>query len=110
MKTNTLTKEQKEAWLVALKSGQYKQCQVALEANDEKLGKLNCCLGVFCVINNINIDSVGDAYDYLKEKFSDSTLWKITDQNDNSQYWIENPDKRDYSNVIPLIEQLETID
>jgi len=115
MKTNTLTKEQKEAWLTALKSGDYKQCQVALKSQLKGIGSVNCCLGVFAEINT-NIDSskmdvdTTSVYNELNNILTKQTVEDIYSKNDSYLYWKENPDKRDYSNVIPLIESLETID
>jgi hypothetical protein len=46
---NDLTPEQKANWLAGLRSGQYPQGQDVLGTPEYGL----CCLGVFCVVNNI---------------------------------------------------------
>lgn len=114
MKTNTLTKEQKEAWLSALKSGKYIQGAGKLH---DKENNIWCCLGVFADITpTIQINEYGGGcvtesnessykpfYDVLREEVV-RELWGEND------YGVIYTNKRDYSNVIPLIEQLETVD
>lgn len=91
-----LTKQLKQDWLDALKSGKYVQTTGQLHSEDNKY----CCLGVFCVINNKPLK-----YWFSSEIFGPNLEQKIIHQND----LFDNP-KKDYSNVIPLIETLETID
>ena len=107
-----ISKELKEKWLTALKSGEYKQCDTYL--SDLEGG--NCCLGVLVDIHpelsihrdGVNItDNGGDkygGYSPLNELLGKSIVGMLWRENDYSF----DPDKPDYSNVIPLIEQLET--
>jgi len=109
------TKELKENWLKALRSGDYIQHGDKLRSNNNH--KRMCCLGVLadihpdiqidkkgenCIVNNIN-----EQY----EPFNNMNLHAgcsvgLTDINDKS--YVKG--KRDYSEVIPLIETLTTID
>tara|TARA_R110000868_G_scaffold1729_2_gene13869 strand:- start:1789 stop:2079 length:291 start_codon:yes stop_codon:yes gene_type:complete len=93
------TKEIKEKWLKAMKSGQYKQGFGKLydEGNNTY-----CALGVLDKVLNMKL---GDSYNY---SFSN----KIWGANDNRKYKFFGIFglKTDYSNVIPVIEQLPTED
>lgn len=55
-----LTKEQKDKWVAALRSGEYKQTKGRLYS-----GKGYCCLGVFCkAVDGVNLKK-GDESDDL---------------------------------------------
>lgn len=105
------TKELKENWLNALKSGDYKQVPQQLKTN---FG--HCCLGVLaeihpdlqisesgqnCLINNVEV-----SYAPFKVLLSQKVFYTLYIENDNSyDRGIE-----DFSTVIPLIEELQTVD
>ena len=93
------TKTIKNKWLKALKSGKFTQCTYDLV---RKRGDVvtHCCLGV---LNEV-CDFPRNEYDDLIKLLSESTVSKIYSRNDESF----NANKPDYSNVIPLIEELET--
>lgn len=87
------TKEIKDRWLIALKSGKYIQLQ-----NNYKNKENNeyCCLAV--------LDEITDKLIYWSEfnNLEDRGLAKLIELNDKT-----NPNfKADYSNVIPFIERL----
>ncbi len=77
----------------------------------------NCCLGVLCKVLGwqlgetdrsivVNGEDVGyDPFNNLLGRDEVNNLWEANDRNKV----IPNA-KRDYSNVIPLIEKLETTD
>lgn len=105
-----LTRKIKEDWLSALRSGKYQQGSGKLRCNN-----YYCCLGVLACVLNREIDETGreirgekSSYYLFKLMFGETKLdelWKTNDQ------IVFNPRlPRDYSNVIPLIEKLPTID
>lgn len=55
MKKIKLPKEDRNAWLEALRSGEYKQGKNRLHGNDGY-----CCLGVICKLKGIDEDEMGD--------------------------------------------------
>lgn len=88
-----LTKEMKENWIAALRSGDYKQGKVRLQQKDRF-----CCLGVLCHLNRIEIGLGHDneAYDWLAGYISNyniNTLWQMNDINGKTfpeiADWIE---------------------
>lgn len=104
------TKALKQEWLEALKSGRYKQGETQLKSQDK-----HCCLGVLCDIHpRLSISESGESilmddvqcfgYDplstLLNGKLITENLWRSNDRNTPG----------DYSNVIPIIEALPTID
>lgn len=107
----TFPKDVKEKWLEALKSGKYKQGFNTLE--DCSTNSF-CCIGVLGDImdeldNNApytDDDHVNrnpaNPYEYLKSFKID--IDEIYETNDDIEY--KNTGQTDYSNVIPLIEQL----
>ena len=103
------TKEIKKNWLKALKSGDYKQGFVSLFNETDNS---YCCIGVLGHITeglNNNEGTENEEllpYKFLKDNgITCSDIWSV---NDDRNY--RETGKRDYSNVIPLIEQLPTID
>jgi hypothetical protein len=93
------TKSIKNKWLKALKSGKYTQCIIDLVS--EKDGVVtHCCLGV---LNEV-CDFPRNEYNDLLKLLGQSTISKIYSKNDDSF----DKHKPDYSNVIPLIEELKT--
>lgn len=106
------TQEIKDNWLANLKSGEYVQGFNALVKYDDDLDKpVYCCIGVLgnCtkgLSNELLNLSIKDADPYI---FLKNTIGKLETQdlyltNDNNNYQLTG--KRDYSNVIPLIEAL----
>lgn len=116
-----LTKELKENWLTALKSGIFSQCRDILKRNNNNF----CCLGVLAEIHPLltitengedclhNIQNVG------YKPFYEMGILSII-KNDNSFYFGKgilidindnsfNEGIRDYSEVIPFIENLPTV-
>jgi hypothetical protein len=109
------TKELKDNWLKALRSGDYEQFNDKLKNSDNN--KQMCCLGVLADIHpNIRISKNGEncivrnkkvSYDPFDEmKIHNGCPAHLASRNDNSY----RDGKRDYSEVIPLIETLPTID
>lgn len=100
------TKEIKNKWLEALRSGKYKKGSGRLR--DEKNNY--CCLGVLCdIMPTLKIDKSGysgwiGGYQVFNDMFGSS---EITDRlvfaNDNSY-------AGDYRHTIPIVEELKTID
>lgn len=122
MKEFKLTKQLKENWLKALKSEEYEQYGKQLRNPDNH--KQMCCLGVLahihpnieikdednnenkggsCIVNEENL-----RYDPFVEMgvHNGNCKVQLASNNDNSY----NRGIRDYSEIIPLIEQLDTID
>lgn len=115
-KTFKLTKQLKEDWLKALKSGEYEQFGRKLRNPDNH--KQCCYLGVLAIIHpNIEISTDGtyctvEGNDKQYEPFNEMGIHlgckiDLTNVNDNSYH---HDNIRDYSKVIPLIEQLPTVD
>lgn len=102
-KKRNFTKRLKAKWLKALKSGKYTQRTVYLE-NEGR----HCCIGVLGDIHpkldNYPDDEIKDPYIFLEETIGKPSMKDLYLTNDNSF----NEEKPDYSNVIPLIEKLET--
>lgn len=105
------TKEIKEKWLIALKSGDYKRNKGSLE-NDNK----NCCLGVLG--KELGFEITKDGLKFKDEEKDSNILYpKLVSLLNNTIQWNlananDERDKSDlsYNCVIPLIEQLETVD
>ena len=77
-----LTKEQKQNWIDALRSGKYQQTSGTLKRDLSELGSEKqeskygyCCLGVFCEINKIELDANGSGIKNLEEA-DDSDTYK----------------------------------
>lgn len=101
------TQEIKDKWLKALKSGEYEQFNGQLRNPENH--KQCCCIGVLCNVLNEPINEVGmdnlnkDIYEQLHNNITaqlTEKLWRINDKS------YEENDVRDYSEVIPIIEQL----
>jgi hypothetical protein len=111
LKDLKLTKELKENWLTALKSGIFKQ-----EPGQLKTFNGHCCLGVLAEIHpNLSIDSDGkscvfygkvEGYEPFDQILTSETVNELYRENDKSYGGGRN----DYSTVIPLIEKLPTVD
>jgi hypothetical protein len=100
---NKFTQEIKDKWVEALKSGNYIQTHTILEREEFEEGKKShCCIGVLgCIMNMDN--NTDDSYNFLISSIGNEltkSIWRLNDRSYNE-------DKRDYSNVIPLIETLE---
>jgi len=116
------TKELKEAWLTALKSGEYTQGSGALLLETQE-GKCHCCLGVLAEIHpnlaigkRVDIDETfgtyyntvicngeeEESYEPFR-KLIGHVMSDLADQND------ANSDGK-YTSVIPMIEELPTVD
>lgn len=108
------TKQIKEDWLKALKSGKFKQGYgyLVFEDRDDKSGKKeHCCIGVLGEITEGLSNSVidGDSpYLFLRYNIGDEATENLYRTNDKNKR-LEN-DPQDYANVIPLIENLKTND
>lgn len=115
------TKEIKEKWLNALKSGEYKQVRGQLRTN---FG--HCCLGVLaeihpdlqiskngenCLINN---GEKNDENCFITEEVGYEPFSALLTGEVYTRLYRKNDDIRlqggDFSNVIPLIEELPTVD
>lgn len=95
------TKQIKKEWLEALKSGKYIQLfnDFANSARNEY-----CCIAVLDeVVKDRNL-TCWNVLRSINEEISN----KLICINDDKDYIATG--KRDYSNVIPIIEQLETVD
>lgn len=105
------TQEIKDKWLEALKSGKYIQGFGALVAKEDDK-TYHCCLGVLGEIhsglnNNINRVGVISPYTFLARNNVDYKF--IYHTNDDCNYVVKvrsGEQERNYSNVIPIIEQL----
>lgn len=97
------TQEIKDQWLDALKSGKYIQGKVHLEYIENETNiKKHCCIGVLGCILGMN-NKTDEPYKYLEKnigKFIMSKLYRLNDE-------TYNPNKPDYSTVIPLIQKLK---
>lgn len=105
------TKEIKAKWLEALKSGKYKQGFSELHT---KTDNSYCCLGVLAKITpGLSCEyklsnPTGSPYKFLNDNLSGRRTENLYRTNDRDK---DNPSyPRDYSNVIPLIEALPTVD
>lgn len=109
------TKEIKEKWLNALKSGKYKQGFYSLvimpKSNGNKSGTIeHCCIGVLGEITKgLNNDSESQntsqcPYKFLEDNLNRTIINNLVNVNDNGV----DKNNQDYRNVIPLIEQLKT--
>jgi len=98
--SNYLTKAIKKEWLDKLKSGNYIQTFNCFMNYNTPEGEKEqrCCLAVLATCN------INCSWDDVVPNFYD----KLVVVNDNPEYIRTG--KTDYSNVIPIIEQLETID
>jgi ASC-1-like (ASCH) protein len=105
------TKELKENWLNALKSGKYKQVNGQLKDYEG-----HCCLGVLAEIHpDLSIESEGkrcvfngkvEGYEPFEKILTTEIVDKLYIENDSSyREGVE-----DFSTVIPLIEKLPTVD
>lgn len=96
-----LDKQQKENWLTALRSGEYKQGKGQLHHPKENT---YCCIGVFAVCNGISLNSGGysmridgeeKGYEPLYSQIGAETavLWRMNDTHKKSFLeiadWIE---------------------
>jgi hypothetical protein len=107
------TKVVKENWLTNLESGKYKQGFIDLY---NSRNNTFCCIGVLgdCMeeLNNdldINLPDQ-NPYRFLRANIgaeATENLWKT---NDKTKYHDDPEYPRDYSNVIPLIKALPTVD
>jgi hypothetical protein len=106
------TKELKENWLNALKSGQYKQTGMMLKRDEG-----HCCLGVLAEIHpNLSIDKSGRNCEFNGTTCSYTPFTQILTQKVVNELYAENDNSyekkgtNDFSTVIPLIENLPTVD
>lgn len=99
------TKEIKTKWLDALKSGKYKQIQRGFKKNGG-----HCCLGVLDDLiiseNNGNLNAVWPLLGTIPNHDEGVSITTYLVQLNDAKRLV----KPDYSNVIPFIEKLETVD
>lgn len=99
------TKEIKENWLTALKSGDYVQGKYKFEQVDEGITQ-HCCLGVLCVVLRLPAtdEDRGGNWTPIEEIIPNNELLE--------NLYMTNDNKYDgkYTAVIPLIEAMKTID
>lgn len=104
------TKEIKDNWLKALRSGEFKQGFFALH---NKASNTYCCIGVLaeitpglvCKVTSLsNLDS-DNPYRFLRDTVGNAAVRGIINANDT----VPSP-KLDYAAVIPLVEALPTQD
>lgn len=105
------TKEIKEKWLTALKSGKYKQGFSVLENKDNDTF---CCIDVLGdIISELDNDAEDDAnespYEFLNNTTGIDRTTKLWKTNDHIKYRTNPKYKRNYSNVISIIKQLKTV-
>jgi len=116
------TKELKDKWIKALKSGEYTQGfrrLITTEENNSISGKTeHCCLGVLgdihpglenrvCGCKEENIS----AYKFLDSAVSEHARSRLVNVNDADEHnAIQGRYKQDYSNVLPIIRELKTVD
>lgn len=107
-----LTKKIKTKWLKALKSGTYKQGFTQLYDNFQ--GKdAYCCLGVLCKVMDIPISEDGMDCFPKNGKKGYPFFFDLLGKKETEYLWVCNDrdvDSTDYSNVIPLIKKLPTVD
>jgi hypothetical protein len=110
------TQEVKDAWIEALESGEYVQCQYELENKSKLTNDTHyCCLGVLGAIHDKldndlaletdddDISSINESpYDYLYNTINKNELHKLIQGNDSTKLI-----KPDYSNVLSLIKSLK---
>lgn len=58
-----LTRAEKDAWIAALRSGDYKQGKWYLKRIDEENNVFHCCMGVLCEIKKLPSLGYDGAYD-----------------------------------------------
>jgi len=106
------TKQMKEAWLTALKSGEYKQGKNFLYRTTEEQEEYYCCLGVLAKVLKIEIDELNDAcllngknvnYKIFNQLFMEEVSDLLTRKNDYGT-------QENFLDVIPFIEELQTVD
>lgn len=100
MKEFKFTQEIKDKWLDALKSGNYTQTYATLKREFGTHSE-HCCIGVLGEI--LGICRNEEPYEFLNKNIGKEITDSIWRTNDSTF----NPNKCDYSNVIPLIETLE---
>lgn len=115
------TKKIKENWLAALRSGEYEQFGENLYNIDNL--RQSCCLNVLAVQLKIEtkptntggtciIDGIDVKYQPFKDLFGkreDEIFFRYNDLAEvNDSSYLKGV--RDYSQVIPLIEELETVE
>lgn len=102
------TEKVKKQWIKALKSGKYKQGFITLHNQKDDTF---CCLGVLGDIHpKLSNASSSNPYSFLKDNNIDvEYLWKTNDNPEYRKKCFNGKQKRDYSNVIPLIESLPTV-
>lgn len=104
-----LTKQLKQQWIDALKSGKYIQTKAYLRNEKNEF----CCLDVFCEIAKIKHDGKVAFSNGQPDQYG--PISSILGQENTSDLWCLNDDTFDeknpnYENVISFIEKLETID
>jgi hypothetical protein len=103
LKTMKFTQKIKDDWLTALKSGEYTQITGILTDCEG-----HCCIGVLGEITeglscNPN-EGATSPYDFLVPNIGQNVMENIWRENDMLKKGVDKPD---YSNVIPLIEELK---
>ena len=101
------TKEVKQKWIDALESGQYHQSQ-ATYGDPYKTGNKKCCLNVLdTVASEMNGNKPQDIWKSLEDTNEKGIIGTLVVINDTE---LKEGQKLDYSNVLPLIRELKTID
>ena len=112
-----LTKQIKQNWIDACESGKFIQGTGQLRNNEDIWAKnkaTHCCLGVLAVCMNKVIDDWGmsllkdeGGYQFFYNLLGEAATSNLMSRNDSL---IVNGNPRDYSNVLPIIKALPTID
>lgn len=107
------TKEIKENWLAALKSGEYIQGDGRLRITDIDGVCKHCCLGVLASIHpELSIDSDGYGCIFNDDNTGYVAFESLLNSDIVDEIWQVNDRKSDgkYTAVIPLIEAIPTED
>lgn len=89
-----MTKDLKQKWVDALRSGEYKQCQLSLKKDNKY-----CCLGVLACVSDPNFDfNSVDSYSVIRKL-------GMTD-NQMQNFWTMNDsDELSFDEIADYIEQ-----
>lgn len=84
-----------EPWIVALRSGKYKQCKHRLQSED---GGSYCCLGVYNVVHNIPMVNKLGADNY-------SAVQELLDQDKSILWHMNDSGRKSFEEIADYIEQ-----
>lgn len=102
-----MTEEQWSGWLLALREGNYRQGRAQLKVGASQYYPEQppsyCCLGVFCHLNDVDLDTADEdgvswgmrggvttAPPLLRKAMSPSLRAKLADMNDSGNYSFQN--------------------